>query len=84
MQEMNCIHLSRPDYPAISSSAMVPTFAPGAVESNLPQAVENLEIPAEFLNASQSLPEKRGQKVTSLSGYLSAVAHSKNFKYVRK
>ncbi len=28
MQEMNCIRLSRPDYPAISSSVFEPTQAP--------------------------------------------------------
>jgi hypothetical protein len=56
---------------------MLPTFAPGAVESNLPQAVENLGIPAEFLNPFQSLPEKRGQKVTSLCRYLSVGGNAK-------
>jgi hypothetical protein len=70
MQEMNCIHLSRSDYPAIRSSAMFPNFAPGAVEHILPQVVENIGIPAEFLNASQSLPETKWDKVTSLCGYL--------------
>jgi hypothetical protein len=94
MQEMNCIHLSRPDYRAISSSVILPTPAPDlknsrdtapivvllcannalplpfAAEHNLPQAGENGGIPAEFLKSSQSLPEKKRQKVTSLCGYL--------------
>ncbi len=94
MQEMNYIHLSRPDYRAISSSAMVPTQAPDlknsrdiapivvslcannalplsyVAEHNLPQVDENVGIPAKFLNASQSLPEKKWQKVTSLFRYL--------------
>ncbi len=38
MQEMNYIHLSRPDYPAISSSAMLPTLAHEATEHNPPMA----------------------------------------------
>jgi hypothetical protein len=75
MHEMNCLHLSRSDYPAISSSAMVPTFIPDTLEHNLPQVGENVGIPAEFLNPSQSLPEKRGQKVTSLFRYLIVSVH---------
>jgi hypothetical protein len=102
MQEMNCIHLSRSDYPAISNSVILPTPAPGlknsrdiasivvslcannalplpyAAEHNLPQAGENVGIPAEFLNASQSLPEKKWQKVTSLCRYLVVGAHANN------
>jgi hypothetical protein len=100
MQEMNCIHLSRSDYPAISNSVIVPTPAPGlknsrdtasivvslcannalplpcAAEHNLPQAGENVGIPDEFLIASQSLPEKKWQIVTSLCEYLLVVRHA--------
>ncbi len=99
MQQMNCIDISWPDYPAISSSAMVPTPAPDmknsrdiapivvslcannalplpcAAEHNLPQAGENVGIPAEFLNTSQSLPEKKWLKVTSLCRYLLVTWH---------
>jgi hypothetical protein len=50
---------------------------PYAAEHNLPQAVENLGLPAEFLNPSQSLPEKKWQKVTSLCGYLLVGSHWK-------
>jgi len=94
MQEMISIQPSRPDCPAISSSVIVPTPAPGSKNSrdtapivvslcannalplpcaavhNLPQAGENVGIPAEFLKSSQSPPEKKWQKVTSLCGYL--------------
>jgi hypothetical protein len=101
MQQMNCIHLSWSDYPAISSSVILPTPAPDlknsrdtasivvslcannalplpcAAEHNLPQADENVGIPAEFLNASQSLPEKKWQKATSLCGYLLVVRQCK-------
>jgi hypothetical protein len=38
MQEMNCIHLSRPDYRAISGSALLPTLAHGATEHNPPMS----------------------------------------------
>jgi hypothetical protein len=56
---------------------MVPTFIPDALEHNLPQVIEDVKIPAEFLNASQSLPEKKWQKVTSLCGYLLVGSHWK-------
>jgi RecA/RadA recombinase len=66
---------------------MVPTFIPDALEHNLPQVIEDVKIPAEFLNASQSLPEKRGQKVTSLFRYLLVTCHFtivQNLKIVNK
>jgi hypothetical protein len=69
MQEMNCIDLSRTNYRAISRSAMVPTFAPGAVEHGLPQAGENVETIAEDLNGVQLEKEKEWGKGTGLSGY---------------
>jgi hypothetical protein len=99
MQEMNCIHLSRSDYPAIISAVILPTPAPGlknsrdiasivvslcannalplpcTAEHNLPQADENAGITSEFLIASQSLPEKKWQKVTSLCRYLLVVCN---------
>jgi hypothetical protein len=105
---MNCIHLSRPDYPAISRSVIVPTPAPGlknsrdtapivvslyannslplpcAAEHNLPQAGENVGIPAEFLYASQSLPEKKWHKVTTLCGYLIVLAVIQNRHHASK
>jgi hypothetical protein len=49
MQEMNYIHLSWPDYRAISGSAMITTFPPGAVEHNLSHVGENVEAIAEDL-----------------------------------
>jgi hypothetical protein len=70
MHEMNCIHLSRPDYPAISSLAMVPTFAPGAVEHILPQVVGDGNAIAEDLNGVQLEGEKEWGKGTSLCRYL--------------
>jgi hypothetical protein len=40
MQEMNYIHLSRHDYRAIRSSAMLPTLAHEATEHNQPKSDE--------------------------------------------
>jgi hypothetical protein len=38
MQDMNYIHLSRPDYRAISGLAMIPTPTSGPAEHNPPKA----------------------------------------------
>jgi hypothetical protein len=48
MQQMNCIHLSRPDYRAISGSDMIPTRAPGAVVYNPHEAGEKFKSEAVF------------------------------------
>jgi len=73
MHEMNCIHLSRPDYPAISSSAMVPTFASGAVEHNQPQVDENVEPLVDDQIGWQLDGEKEWQNLICICGYLVVV-----------
>jgi hypothetical protein len=63
---MNYIHLSRPDYRAISCSAIVPIFTPDAVEHNLPQVSGNGEAIAEDLIGVQLEKEKEWRKGTGL------------------
>jgi hypothetical protein len=59
MQEMNYIHLSRHDYPAISSLTIVPTQA---------HDLKNSRIPEYF-------PIATGEKVPSSCGYLLVVCN---------
>jgi hypothetical protein len=60
---MNCIHLSRPDYPAISRSVIVPTPAPGLKNSrDTAPAIEDLI-------AFQPARVKEWGNVISLWGY---------------
>jgi hypothetical protein len=62
MHEMNCIDLSRTDYRAISRSALVPTFARGAVEHNQTQAEENCDPIVDDLIGLQLEKEKEWGK----------------------
>ncbi len=70
MQEINYIHLSRPDYAEISSSALLPTLVHEVTERYQTKTDDNVGVPAEFLMSCQSLMERKWQKVTSLCGYL--------------
>jgi hypothetical protein len=80
---MNCIHLSRPDYPAISSSAMVPTFIPDALEHNLPQVGENVGMIVEYLLAGRLVRKVEG-KGDKLLIIMHELSHSIKIEYATK
>jgi hypothetical protein len=76
MQEMNYIHLSRPDYRAISGLAMIPTPTSGPAEHNPPKANETDGSLASFNHQKQFGRDGLWRNLRDLKGYLIVTQHN--------